>query len=163
MLRLGSERLQKRCISCGEIKDMAFGPKHFMVDFKAFSKSNIETREIEFFGSVVVSPGKWRKGKSDIDIFLFGDNISAKTKRRYYKLFWELNEKYKLELENVPAIHPLIFFIDSPIRRIFYFLFKHSPYNPPKFRKLLKRLAPPARVFRSLLSLSRFKVLWKLS
>ena len=70
---------------------------------------------VEFFGSVVEIPKEWERGKSDIVVFAFGNNISGETKRMTYKLFWKLNQKYDLRLENVAVLHSLIFFIDSPL------------------------------------------------
>lgn len=134
--------------------------QYFRKDFKAFCESNEEIQRVEFFGSVVTRPNEWIKGKSDIDIFVFGDNISAETKRLAHKLFWELNDKYKLELEKAACIHPLIFFIDSPARGIFYSMLKNNPFDSPKFRKLLKKLAPPAEFFRNL-SVNIPNALWK--
>ncbi len=136
--------------------------QRFMRYFEQYCLSKDEIQNVEFFGSAVTRPNEWVKGKSDIDIFVFGINISAETKRLIHKLFWELNDKYKLELKKPAAIHPLVFFIDSLARRKFYSMFKNYPFDSPEFRNILKKLAPPAEFFRNL-SLTIPDPLWKLA
>jgi predicted nucleotidyltransferase len=117
-------------------------PKDFMTDFENWCKQNDEIRQVEFFGSVVERPEEWVRGRSDIDVFVFGNDISGETKRLAYKIFWELNQKYDLRLENVAALHPLIFFIDSPFRRICYAVIKSGQFDSLKFRTILKIIMP---------------------
>lgn len=117
-------------------------PKDFMIEFKNRYLLNNEIHSVEFFGSAIDRPNEWVWGKSDIDVFGFGNNISGETKRLTYKLFWELNQKYDLRLEDVAALHPLIFFIDSPLRQGFYALIKSGNFDSPEFRKLLKMIMP---------------------
>ena len=136
--------------------------QYFMNNFKSYCFSNQEIQEVNFFGSAVTRPNEWIKGKSDIDIFVFGDNISAETKRLTHKLFWELNDKYKMELEKPAAIHPLILFIDSFPRRTLYLMLTINPFDSPEFRRILKQLAPPAEFFKNL-SLTLPDPLWKLA
>ena len=125
-------------------------PKDFMTDFENWCKQNDEIRLVEFFGSVVERPEEWVRGRSDIDVFVFGNDISGETKRLAYKIFWELNQKYDLRLENVAALHPLIFFIDSPPRQLFYALIKSGAFDSPMFRKGLKKYMPKWEEIRKL-------------
>jgi predicted nucleotidyltransferase len=69
---------------------------------------------IEFFGSFTTK--KWRHGKSDIDIIVYGQNLSDNTKYKMSQLLRKLNYKYNLNLENVQCAHPTPFFLDSPQR-----------------------------------------------
>lgn len=116
--------------------------KDFMTEFQNWSQQNGEIERVEFFGSAIDRPNEWVRGKSDIDVVVFGNNISGETKRLTHKLFWELNQKYDLRLEDVAALHPLIFFIDSPARQGLYALIKAGQFDSPEFRKLLKMIMP---------------------
>jgi predicted nucleotidyltransferase len=118
--------------------------KDFMAKFENWCQQNGEIMEVIFFGSAIERPNEWIRGKSDIDIFVFGNTISGETKKLAYKFFWELNKKYDLRLENVAALHPLIFFIDDlPGRREFYALFKLlGNLNSPEIGKILKEIMP---------------------
>ncbi|MCZ7385061.1 MAG: nucleotidyltransferase domain-containing protein [Candidatus Methanoperedens sp.] len=114
--------------------------KDFRTEFKNWCQQNSEIVDVEFFGSAIDRPNEWVRGKSDIDVVVFGNNISGETKRLTHKLFWGLNQKYDLRLEDVAALHPLIFFIDSPHRQVLYALIKSGKFDSPEFRKLLKRI-----------------------
>ena len=129
---------------------MAGTPQEFIIEFKIWCKQNEEIHRVEFFGSVVERPKEWERGKSDIDVFAFGNNISGETKRLTYKLFCKLNQKYDLRLENVAVLHPLIFFIDSPFRRKFYAFIKSGKFDSPEFRKVLKIIMPKWKVIMKL-------------
>lgn len=135
-------------------------PKGFMIEFENRCLLNNEIHRVEFFGSAIDRPNEWIRGKSDIDVFVFGSNISGETKRLTYKLFWELNQKYDLKLEDVAALHPLIFFIDSPPRQGFYALIKSGNFDSPEFRKVLKIIMPKWREIMNL-SLLVPDPLWK--
>lgn len=137
-------------------------PKNFMIEFKNRCLLNNEIHSVEFFGSAIDRPNEWVRGKSDIDVVVFGNNISGETKRLTHKLFWELNQKYDLKLENVAALHPLIFFIDSPARQGLYALIKLGQFDSPEFRKLLKMIMPK---WKEINNLSRLvpDPLWKLA
>ena len=123
---------------------------YFMIEFDDWCKQNDEIHCVKFFGSVVERPEEWKMGKSDIDVFAFGNNISGETKRMTYKVFWKLNQKYDLRLEEVAALHPLIIFIDSPIRQQFYAFIKSNEIDSPEFRKILKKIMPKWKVIMKL-------------
>ncbi|MDP2766445.1 MAG: hypothetical protein Q8O41_03195 [Candidatus Methanoperedens sp.] len=135
-------------------------PKDFMIEFKNRCLLNNEIHSVEFFGSAIDRPNEWIRGKSDIDIVIFGNNISGETKRLTYRSFWELNQKYDLRFEDVAALHPLIFFIDSPLRQVFYALIKSGNFDSPEFRKILKTIMPK---WREIMNLPLFvpDPLWK--
>lgn len=116
--------------------------KDFMTELENWFQQNDEILKIEFFGSAINRQNEWVKGKSDIDVVVFGSDISGETKRLAHKMFWELNSKYELELEDVAALHPLIFFIDSPERQLAYTIIKPLKFDSPEFRKLLKMILP---------------------
>ena len=117
--------------------------KDFMTEFENWHQQNGEIVKVEFFGSAIDKPNEWVRGKSDIDVFVFGNTVSGETKRLTHKLFWELNQKYDFKLEEVAALHPLIFFIDDlPFRREFYALFKSGNFDSPEFRQFLKKIMP---------------------
>ena len=134
--------------------------ENFMTEFENWCNQNNEIRSYEFFGSVVERPEEWVRGRSDIDVFVFGNNISGETKRLTCKMFWELNQKYDLKLENVAAIHPIIFFIDAPQRKIFYDIIKSKNFDNPSVRNALKKHMPKWEEIRKL-SLLVPDSLWK--
>ncbi len=141
---------------------MAGTPQEFIIEFKSWCKQNEEIHRVEFFGSVVERPEEWERGKSDIDVFAFGNNISGETKRLTYKLFCKLNQKYDLRLENVAVLHPLIFFIDSPFRQVSYAFIKSGKFDSPEFRKILKIIMPKWKEIMKL-PLDVPNPLWKLA
>ncbi len=71
---------------------------------------------VEYFGSTKDSK-RWRKGESDLDIFVYGDNIPSNVKVEEVLLIKNLNYQFDLGLENVPFQHWTPIYIDSPGRR----------------------------------------------
>jgi len=136
--------------------------KNFRTEFENWCKQNGEILRIEFFGSAIDRPNEWVRGKSDIDVFVFGNAISGETKRLTYKLFWELNQKYDLRLEDVAVLHPLIFFIDDlPGRQEFYALFKSGNFDILEFsRPFLKMIMPKWEELNKFIGLVSYP-LWK--
>ncbi|MBA7668346.1 hypothetical protein ES703_76456 [subsurface metagenome] len=94
---------------------------------------------VEFWGSIV--EGKFIPGKSDLDIFVHGENIPMETKKRAKTLIRELNDKYDLGLERVPCQHPTPFFIDSWFARLLYRWFK-GRFELKWLRSMVKGVAP---------------------
>jgi len=87
----------------------------FMREFKERVENLPNVEKVEFFGSITTPA--WIRGKSDVDVIVYGDNIPAKVKREIILILRELNEKYDLKLEKVRCCHPTPFFLDSPLRR----------------------------------------------
>lgn len=91
--------------------------KDFQKEFEDNCYKFNDIESVEFFGSFMKD--SWRQGESDIDIAIYGNNISLETKRYIKSLFISLNEKYDLKVEKAKWMHPTPFFIDSPFRRQF--------------------------------------------
>jgi predicted nucleotidyltransferase len=98
---------------------------------------------VTFIGSI--ANGTFIPGRSDLDIFVFGNRLPHDTKRRARALIIELNVKYKLGLEEAPCQHPTPFFIDSSLsREVYRLLVGRHEFKP--LRSLAKRVAPPHHV-----------------
>ncbi|RLF82185.1 hypothetical protein DRN48_09345 [Thermococci archaeon] len=82
--------------------------------FKMKYKNVMERKglRVEYFGSTKDS-AKWKKGKSDLDIFVYGDNIPLEVKVEGVLLVRDLNYELELELQNVPFQHWTPIYIDS--------------------------------------------------
>ena len=71
---------------------------------------------VEYFGSTQESQ-RWKKGESDLDIYILGDNISVDVKVQGVLLIRNLNYELSLDLDNVPFQHWTPIYIDSTHRR----------------------------------------------
>jgi len=87
--------------------------------FKRKYKDIMEKKglKVEYFGSTEDSR-RWEKGKSDLDIFVYGDNIPLEVKAEGVLLVRELNYELDLGLEDVPIQHWTPIYIDSPVRLV---------------------------------------------
>jgi len=87
--------------------------------FKKKYKDIMEEKglKVEYFGSTK-DCRRWRKGESDLDIFVYRNNIPLEVKVEGVLLVRELNYELNLELENVPFQHWTPIYIDSPGRLI---------------------------------------------
>lgn len=83
----------------------------FMKEFKEEITKMPHVKRVEFFGSIRTA--NWELGKSDVDVIVYGDIISANIKREIVLKLRELNTKYELRLEMVRCCHPTPFFLDS--------------------------------------------------
>ncbi|MCX9012559.1 MAG: nucleotidyltransferase domain-containing protein [Candidatus Methanoperedens sp.] len=88
--------------------------RRFMQEFESECLSLPGIQRVEFFGSF--NTDNWKHGISDIDISIYGENISGDTKYQVIQILRRLNNKYGLMLENVRCAHPTPFFLDSPVR-----------------------------------------------
>jgi len=96
---------------------------------------------VEFFGSV--NTNRWVRGRSDIDIKIYGNNISGDDKRAIELVLRDLNSKYGLGLENVRCAHPTPFFLDSPSRiELFENMMMGHSGLVETGRQILKNTAP---------------------
>ena len=94
---------------------------------------------VEFIGSI--ARGDYVPGSSDLDIFVHGQKIPRQSKKQALALLRELNNKYGLSLERAPYQHPTPFFIDSPLQRMLYRLFK-GRMELHWLRAVVKKVAP---------------------
>lgn len=85
--------------------------RRFVQEFEHECLSLHGIQRIKFFGSFITD--RWKHGVSDIDIAIYGANISASTKYQISQILRHLNSKYGLMLENVRCAHPTPFFLDS--------------------------------------------------
>jgi len=127
----------------------ALSTVEFVNDFeqsvKQLLSSNFEGMIV--FGSA--SDGRWKKG-SDIDMVVYiNRSTTLRERKAIYDAYWQLNEKYKLGLENVPVMHPIIFIADNKVKRILmHKLINHEIGFLPNTqqRKILKKICPPERL-----------------
>jgi len=85
--------------------------------FKGKYKNLMERKglKVEYFGSTRES-WRWTKGRSDLDIFVYGDNIPPEVKADGVLLIRDLNYELGLNLDDVPFQHWTPVYIDSPMR-----------------------------------------------
>ena len=97
---------------------------------------------LEFLGSCLES-WRWRAGKSDLDIIVYGNGIQPSTKIECVLLIQRLNSELGLCLENVSVMHPTPFFIDSPLRRAARQAIPHMQEFTEPLRGFIKRFGTP--------------------
>jgi len=115
--------------------------------------------KVEYFGSTKDS-WRWEAGKSDLDIKVYGDDISGEVKIEGVLLVEELNYKFNLYVEDLPLQHWTPIYIDnSPA----------PPPLPPLSRRQLDRLLEDELVrsfteaLRELAKMTAVKVGWPLT
>lgn len=101
---------------------------------------NVES--VEFLGSCLES-WRWRAGKSDPDIIVYGNGILPSTKIEATLLIQRLNSELSLGLDNVSLMHPTPFFIDSPARRVARQVIPHAQGFTEPLRTFLKTFGTP--------------------
>jgi predicted nucleotidyltransferase len=85
--------------------------------FKEKCKNLMERKglKVEYFGSTRES-WRWTKGRSDLDIFVYGDNIPPEVKAYGVLLIRDLNYELGLNLDDVPFQHWTPVYIDWSMR-----------------------------------------------
>ncbi len=70
---------------------------------------------VEYLGSTKETH-RWKRGKSDLDIIVYGNNISLDIKVYGILLIRDLNYEEDLGLEDVPFYHWTPIYVDSPYK-----------------------------------------------
>jgi predicted nucleotidyltransferase len=85
--------------------------------FKEKYKNLMERKglKVKYFGSTRES-WRWTKGRSDLDIFVYGDNIPPEVKAYGVLLIRDLNYELGLNLDDVPFQHWTPVYIDWSMR-----------------------------------------------
>ncbi len=110
----------------------------FKKRYKKFMVNRQGVTDVEFFGSTKES-FRWISGKSDLDIIVYGWNISSKTKIEGILFIEKLNYLLHLKLENVLVGHPTPIYIDSPQRYFLISFIGFSRFITDPARFLIKR------------------------
>ncbi len=125
--------------------------KGFLKEFSIvlYKEFNIAPSRVLVYGSA--SRGRWRYG-SDVDIVVFSEKtVSLRMKRRIYDVYWSLSEEYGLGLEQAPAPHPPLVFVDNPLKRIVAWLVLYSSFDFKPIRRQIKSIFPNAMHMRRIL------------
>lgn len=83
----------------------------FMNDFKDQARKLEGIERIEFFGSIT-DPNRFRPGKSDVDLIIYG-HPSDQTKIEIRQLLSRLSDKYGIHVQESPYLHPVPFYIQN--------------------------------------------------
>lgn len=83
----------------------------FMNEFKDQARRLEGVNKIEFFGSII-DPNRFRPGKSDVDLIIYGQP-SDPTKQKIRQLLSRLSDKYGIQIEKSPYLHPVPFYIQN--------------------------------------------------
>ena len=114
-----------------------------------FKEYRLPQSRILVYGSA--SRGRWKQG-SDLDMAIWYDQtVSLRTKKQVYAIYWSLSDKYGLDLEQAPAPHPPIVFVDNILKRKMAWLVLVSSFDFPRGRKTIKRIFPSAARLKRLL------------
>ncbi len=123
----------------------------FLIEFYEilFKDYGLTRNDILIYGSA--SRGKWKIG-SDLDMAIWCDRtVNLRTKQCIYTIYWSLSDKYGLALEQAPAPHPPIVFVDNILKRKMAWLVLVSDFDFPRGRKMIKRIFPSAASLKWLL------------
>lgn len=90
-----------------------------MVDLVGF-KREFEERvralpgvaDVVYAGSV--RTGKFVKGRSDVDVLIFGD-VPTESRIKAYEVLFELSKRYDLGVETAPLLHPPLIFASGAV------------------------------------------------
>jgi len=109
----------------------------FINEFIDMAKAMEGIDKIQFFGSIL-NPERFRPGRSDVDLVIWG-TPTREAKQRIRQILKNLSDKYGLEMEKAYYHHPVPFYIQDILGKI---AFNEFIINMPPFvqeqRKRLK-------------------------
>ncbi|MDO9354576.1 MAG: nucleotidyltransferase domain-containing protein [Solirubrobacteraceae bacterium] len=84
-----------------------------MKEFNEQARKLEGINKIEFFGSII-DPNRFRSGKSDVDLIIYGQPPEP-TKLKIRQLLMRLSDKYGLQIEKADYLHPVPVYIQNTV------------------------------------------------